>query len=289
MIIEYFDDLYPDSLRQLKKPPTRLYAKGNIELLSNYGIAVVGSRSNTQYGENMCKMFTKRLVEYNLTIISGLAIGIDSIAHKTCLKNSGKTIAVLPSGLDNIYPKINENLAKEILDNNGLLISEYEDGTEADSNKFRERNRIVAGIGIGTLVIEAGEKSGTRITARETILQGKPVFSVPSNLDNIKGKTNNYLIKNGCNIVTNVEDIINFYEDIEFVKKETISKDIFSDVSDEFIDVYKVIGNSPIGVNEISKKLKLPISDINYKIMMLEMEDKIQELPGQLFVRKRDD
>ena len=135
-LIEYADIIYPEKLRELKNPPSRLYTCGNIKLLNKKGISIVGSRSNTQYGEKMCIEFTKNLTEYNLIIISGLAIGIDSIAHKTCLKYSGKTIAVLPCGLNNIYPKQNIELAKKIIKDGGLLITEYDDNIEADSKKF---------------------------------------------------------------------------------------------------------------------------------------------------------
>ena len=289
MIIEYCDELYPERLREIENPPSRLYAIGNIEILNQLGIAVVGSRTNTQYGEKMCKIFTKELVEYNLNIISGLAVGIDSIAHKTCLKNGGKTIAVLPCGLKNIYPKCNIPLAHEILENDGVLLSEYENDVEADSNKFRERNRIVAGLGIGTLVVEAGNRSGTSITARNTMLQGKPVFSIPSNLDNIKGKTTNDIIKNGGHLVTSVEDIINKYNNIKFKKRKVKHTNIYLDIPQELLDVYKVIDYIPKDINEISIKTGLSINEVNYKIMMLQIENKIQELPGQIFIRKKDE
>ena len=153
-IIEYASDAYPKRLRYIKNPPSRLYVEGNPEILNEIGIAVIGSRTNTQYGEKMCKKFVKNLVEYNINIISGLAYGIDGIAHKTCLKNSGKTIAVLPSGLNNIYPAEHRELAQIIIDNGGVVISEYENNVKTDSKKFLERNRIVAGLGIGTLVVE---------------------------------------------------------------------------------------------------------------------------------------
>lgn len=289
MIIEYCDELYPERLREIENPPSRLYAIGNIGILNQLGIAVVGSRTNTQYGEKMCKMFTKELVEYNLNIISGLAVGIDSIAHKTSLKNGGKTIAVLPCGLKNIYPKCNIPLAQEILENDGVLLSEYENDVEADSNKFRERNRIVAGLGIGTLVVEAGNRSGTSITARNTMEQGKPVFSIPSNLDNIKGKTTNDIIKNGGHLVTSVEDIIEKYQNIQFKKRKIKEKNIYLDIPQELLDVYKVIDYIPKDINEVSRKTGLSINEVNYKIMMLQLENKIQELPGQTFIRRKDE
>lgn len=288
MIIEYCDELYPERLRELKKPPSRLHAIGNIEILNNYGIAIVGSRHNTLYGAKMCQKFTKDLVEYNINIISGLAVGIDTIAHETCLKNSGKTIAVLPSGVKNIYPKSNIELARAILENDGVLVTEYDDEVEADSNKFRERNRIVAGMGIGTLVVEAGENSGTNITARNTIEQGKPVFSIPSSLDNKKGITTNKLIKKGCNLVTDVTDILSEFSDIKFEKKQLPKNDIFFDIPEDLLCVYKIIDDNPKDINEISIKTGLAVNEVNYKLMMLEIENKIQELPGQQFVRKQD-
>lgn len=288
MIIEYSSDLYPNRLREIRKPPSRLYVLGNVEILNNNGMAIVGSRTNTQYGEKMCKTFTKNLVEYDFNIISGLAVGIDSIAHKTCLKNGGTTIAVLPCGFNHIYPEINRPLAQEILKNNGALVTEYDENTKPDSDKFRERNRIVAGLGIGTLVVEAGNRSGTSITARHTVKQGKPVFAIPSNLDNIKGKVTNELIKNGAYLVRNIDDILNLY-DINFTKRKMVEKDIYLDIPEELIDVYKVINDIPKNVNQIAIEASVNISEVNYKTMLLVMENKITELPGQRFTRKNDE
>ncbi len=284
-LIEYSSSTYPERLRYITNPPTRLYVEGNIELLNEIGISIVGSRTNTQYGEKMCKIFTKNLVEYNINIISGLAVGIDSIAHKTCLKNSGKTIAVLPCGLNRIYPEINIGLAKQIVSNGGALVTEYDNDVKTDSLKFLERNRIVAGLGIGTLIIEAGERSGTSVTARYAKQYGKNVFCIPSSLENKKGITTNLLIKQGSNLVTNVDDILEFYPDIKFTKKQVEIKDIVLDVPQNLIDVYKVINDIPQDVNEIARKTGLPISEVNYKTMLLQLEDLIIELPGQRFTR----
>ena len=287
MIIEYCNTLYPKQLREIKNPPSRLYVLGNIKILQDIGIAVVGSRTHSQYGEKMCKTFTKNLVEYNINVISGLAKGIDAIAHKTCLEYPGRTIAVLPSGLENIYPKENIPLAKQILDKGGVLVSEYEPKTEADSKKFLERNRIVAGLGIGTLVIEAGYRSGTRVTAKITKEQNKPVFCLPSSLENRKGVSSNELIQKGANLVTKVEDILDFYKDITFSKKDLEKEKVnVSPVSEELKEIYEVIKDIPIHANEITKKTGLPISEVNYKLLMLQLDEKILELPGQKFIRK---
>ena len=220
MLIEYASDWYPERLRYIQNPPSRLYVEGNPEILNEIGIAVIGSRTNTQYGERMCRRFVKDLVKYNINIISGLAYGIDSIAHKTCLKNSGKTIAVLPSGLKNIYPREHTELVQTILENGGAVVSEYEEDVEAEYKNFLERNRIVAGLGIGTLVVEGGARSGTSVTARFTEEQGKTVFCIPSSLENIKGKGTNELIQNGSKLVTNVKDILQYYPHIAFQKNK---------------------------------------------------------------------
>ena len=291
VIIEYSSKWYPERLKNIERPPSRLYVLGNVEILNEIGIAVVGSRTNTQYGEKMCKKFVRALVEYNINIISGLAFGIDSIAHKTCLKNSGKTIAVLPSGLENICSATNKILINDIIENGGAVISEYDNNTKADYNKFLERNRIVAGLGIGTLVVEAGYRSGTSVTARFTRQNEKPVFCIPSSLENMKGKTTNELIQKGAKLVTCVEDIFEeiskINPEIVFNKKEIEQKDIYFDISPELLNVYKEISDIPKDVNQIARKTGLSISEVNYKTMMLQLEDKIIELPGQRFVRNQ--
>ncbi len=291
VLIEYASEKYPQKLRDIKNPPSRLYAIGNIEILNEIGIAVVGSRTNTQYGEKMCKRFVKGLVEYNINIISGLAYGIDSIAHETCLKNTGKTIAVLPSGLNNICKATNKGFIKPILENNGVIISEYENSINADSPKFLERNRIVAGLGIGTLVVEAGYRSGTRVTARYTIENERLLFCIPSSLENIKGKTTNELIRQGAKLVTCVEDVIcdihKSNQEIKLTKKNK-KKNLLFNISPELVSVFKEIDDIPKDINYIARKTKLPISEVNYKIMLLQLEGKIVEKPGHKFVRNEE-
>lgn len=288
IIIEYFNEVYPEQLRKIKNPPSRLYAIGNVELLKEFGIAVVGSRKNTQYGERMCKTFVKDLVNYNINIISGLAEGIDSIAHITCLKNSGKTIAVLPSGIGNIYPAKHKELANEIIMNGGLILSEYGENIKADSEKFLERNRIVAGLAKGTLVIEGGIRSGTSVTARYTMEDENPVFCIPSSIENSKGITPNNLIKKGGHLVTEIEDILTCFSDTKFVSRIKKKVDICIEVPENLRDIYKVLDCTPKDSDEIARVLKKPISEVNYKLMLLQLEDKIVELPGKRYVRKTE-
>lgn len=281
------DNNYPEQLRKIDNPPKQLYLEGNTKLLDTPGIAIIGSRTCTKYGEKMAKIFSKELSLYGLTIISGMAIGIDSFAHTGCIEGTGKTIAVLPSGLNKIYPQENEKLLKTILENGGLIITEYEENEEADYNKFLERNRIVSGLAIGTLVVEGGHRSGTSVTANLAKSQGKKVFCIPSSLENKKGITPNKLIKEGAFLVTEVEDIISEYPELNLKKKSVRKLKKEDPVKEEFIDIYNCLDDeNAIHINEISKKLKLNINEVSYKLIMLELEDKVVSLPGNNYKKK---
>lgn len=226
----------------------------------------------------MTKKFATELSQYGLTIISGMAEGIDGIAHSATLEVYGKTIAVLPCGFKNIFPENNIKLYEQILENDGLVISEYEENEKAEYNYFLERNRIVAGLSIGTLVVEGGYRSGTSVTARLAKEQERNVFCIPSSLENSKGITPNKLIQEGAFLVTNVEDIIENYPELDLVKAE-VQKE--KNVEPEFKEIYDILNyDEPIHINEIAKKLNLSISEINAKLMMLELEEKVVSLPG---------
>ena len=282
--INFNENKFPKRLSKIVNCPQKLYIKGNTKLLYSAGIAVIGTRHPSSYGKRMCKLFTRELVQYGITIISGMAQGIDTIAHKTCLENGGNTIAVLPNGFNHIYPKQNITLYNDIIDLNGLAVTEYEENEKPESNKFLERNRIVAGLAIGTLVIEAGYRSGTSVTARITREQEKPIFCVPSSLENRHGITCNQIIQEGAKLVTCVDDIIEEFEEFNFTKKNIYNTDYFIDK--EFIDVYNALTYKPQHINEIAKRLNCSIKEVNYKLMMLELEEHIIKLSGNNFIRK---
>lgn len=286
MKVKIEDTIYPKELRKIKNPPKQLYLKGNVKLLDTFAIAVIGSRKCTKYGEKMAKKFSSELSLYGITIISGMADGIDSFSHIGSIETTGNTIAVLPCGLNNIYPRKNINLYEEILKNGGLVLTEYEECVEASSEKFLERNRIVSGLANGTLVVEGGWRSGTSVTANLTKKQGKNVFCIPSSLENTKGITPNKLIKEGAFLVTDIEDIICRYPDMNFKKIEL--KQVESKlVDDEYKDIYDILSKeSEIHINEIIKKIDLSVNEISYKLMMLELQDKIISLPGNNYKKK---
>ena len=210
------DDIYPDNLRKIKNPPKQLYLEGNVDLLNANIISIIGSRSCTENGIKLATKFAKGLSKQGIVIASGMAVGIDSAAHRATLKAKGKTIAVLGSGFNNIFPKENIKLYHEIIKNNGLVITEYEPNIEPSSNRFLERNRIVSGLSIGILVVEAAHRSGTSVTARLATEQEKKVFVLPHEIDDIHGIGTNRLIRNGAILVTSPREIIEEFEFLEY-------------------------------------------------------------------------
>lgn len=269
----------------IKNPPKKLYAKGNIDLLNKTCFSVIGSRNATKYGEEMTKKFVKELIKYDVCIVSGLAIGIDSFSHIATLENGGNTIAVLPCGLENIFPEENKGLANTIIKNNGLLLSEYAKNTKASYNKFLQRNRLVSGLGVGTLVIEAGHRSGTTVTARITQEQKKLVFCVPNRLGEIYGVGTNRLIQNGAKLVMSANDIAEEYHWVKNKRKNAVKKVRNINVNSEYKNVFNVISEEPREVNLISKLANETIENTNYCLTMLELEGAIKKLPGNFFVR----
>ena len=282
MKIDINSESYPENLKRIDKPPKSINAKGNISLLKTSGIAIVGSRKCTEYGKRITRKFSKELSLYGLTIISGMAIGIDTFAHEGCLEVKGNTIAVLPSGFNKIYPRENIKLYNNILENNGLIITEYDENEEASSKNFLERNKIVSGLAIGTLVIEGGLRSGASVIAKITKNQGKKVFCIPSDIESTKGITPNRLIKEGANLVTEVNDIIKKYPELKLEKRDISEKKAnIKFISKEFKAIYDILDSKEsMHINEIAKKVKLNIEDVSYKLMMLELDDKIVALPG---------
>ena len=300
--IEFGDSDYPFLLKRLPNPPKQLYVEGNKEILNNDMIAVVGSRNNTEYGKTWCEVFCRNLLKYNLNIVSGMAVGIDSIAHWTSIKEEIPTIAVLPCGFDNIYPVENIGLFKKIIEGGGVVISEYNSSVEANSKRFIERNRIVAGLSIGVLVVEAAHRSGTSITAQIAKNIGKNVFCIPGSLENSKSVGTNNLIKEGAFIATDVKDIVKKYKWLKKIRKtNNIKMDNVKIESedtgekkesqeDEAIDekyrkIYELIPKEGININEIVTQNNLNLSEVMEKITFLEIMGKIKRKVGNKYFK----
>lgn len=203
------DKCYPNQLKHIYDAPKVLYVKGNKEILKNAGIAIVGCRDNTKYGELIAKNFGYYLSKNNINVISGLAKGIDSFAHIGAIYAKGRTIAVLGNAIDTIYPKENITIAKKILEYGGAIISEYPIGSTIEKINFPQRNRIISGLSKGVVIVEAKEKSGALITADFALEQGREVFAVPGNINSKQSVGTNKLIKEGANPIMNYRDILN--------------------------------------------------------------------------------
>lgn len=284
-IITIEDDRYPQQLKKIENPPKRLYAQGNIELLKTNIISIIGSRACSENGEKLAKQFSEELVYQGITIASGMAIGIDAIAHQTTLQEKGRTIAVLGNGLKHIFPPENKELYQQIIKNGGLVITEYPPEEKAESLKFLERNRIVSGLSLGILVIEAAHRSGTSVTAKIAKQQGKKVFALPHEVDDKHGKGTNRLIQEGAQIVTCTEDIIKefpflVYKKLPPKKKERSQKQRKICENKNYNDIYQLIPEEPISVDEIYKKSKKNIAEVNHTLLMLELEGYIKKVVG---------
>jgi len=222
-IISINNTRYPQKLKTLSDPPLVIFAKGNIKVLENKGIAIVGCRDASMYGKTVADKISYNLAKRNINIISGLAVGIDSYAHIGAIKNneiSGKTIAVIGNGLDDIYPKENKILAEKIIETGGVIISEYLIGTKPDKMNFPARNRIISALSEGVLVIEAKEKSGTLITVDFALEQGKDVFAIPGNITSFNSYGTNKLLREGAIIITDITG----EEILETIERKTVNE-----------------------------------------------------------------
>lgn len=207
-LINIYDKEYPEKLKEIYDKPITLYIKGNKEILDEFSLAIIGCRENSEYGKKVGSKLSYDIAKKGIVTISGLARGIDSIAHKSTLMAKGKTIAVIGSGIDNIYPPENKKLVDEIVENGGAVVSEYVIGTKAEKMNFPARNRIISALSDGVIVIEAKKKSGTMITVDFALDNGKEVFAVPGNITSINSEGTNELIKQGAKLITNAEEIL---------------------------------------------------------------------------------
>lgn len=293
-IIEITDKYYPKRLLNIKDPPQKLYVKGNYKLLNNYSLAIVGSRRCSEYGVKYAQKFAKEICSKNITIISGLAIGIDAVAHEIAKDCTGNTIGVLGCGINQVFPEENRYLFDEILKNNGCIISEYGPEEEINKQNFPKRNRIISGISNAILVVEAGYRSGSTITGKYGLEQKKNVYCIPRDLGVTNGRGTNDLIKLGAKLVTKSEDILEesftnqlYGKDNKNQKEKNIKNDNIEDIQieKEYLEIYNLILYKPINIQQLVKKSGLNISKLNQKLTILELEGHIKNLPGNNYVR----
>jgi len=281
MLIET-DPEYPRLLKEIPSAPYVLYMKGELDLNSPM-ISIVGSRKFTDYGSQVAYAFAKDLAKAGITVISGMAYGIDSIAHRGALDGGGKTIAVLGNSLDekSIYPQSHLQLSQEIVAN-GCLLSDMPLGAHASVGTFPARNRIVAGLSMGTLIVEAGEKSGTLITANLALEFNRDVFAVPGSVFSPQSFGTNDLIKKGAKVVTSVKDILEELNLEEVHEKAFTPAKIPTNPEEEII--LHILSSDPLHIDNISKTSKLGTATVASTLAMMEIKGWVRNIGGQNYI-----
>lgn len=278
----YNDEFYPKNLLYYEDMPAVIFYKGNIKKLQQpNNVAIVGARNCTQYGKIITSNISKEISRCNINIISGMARGIDSISHNVCIENKGYTCAILGSGIDVIYPPENKDLYNNIIENGGCIISEFLPGTKPYPANFPRRNRIISGLSKLIIIVEAGEKSGSLITAGLALEQGKDVMAVPGSIFSKVCKGTNKLIKDGAYVFTEMKDIFEIL-DMDYVCK---IEDKSMNLNNVQKKVFDIINDSPIHIDEILKLTKVDIKQLYEVLFELQLKDKIISLSGNYYAK----
>ena len=282
-IITVWDIKFPPLLKKIYDPPLLIYTLGEFKEQDNYSIAVVGTRIPTSYGKLQAERIVSDLSSQGITIVSGLARGIDSIAHSAALKNNGRTIAIIGSGLDTIYPPENKKIFEQIA-KNGLIISEFKFGTQPNAENFPKRNRIISGLSLGTLVIESGKAGGAMQTAALALDQNREVFAIPGNLGVRQSEGTNSLIQKGeAQLITCAEEIL---VSLELKLKPILGKNIPKPQIELNLFEEKIIAalnHEPVQIDKISNLTNLSTSDCLVHLLSLEFKGVVKQLPGKMF------
>lgn len=279
-VITIGDTAYPSSLLETADPPLLLYAHGRVELLRAASIAVVGSRNPTAQGNDNARAFAKHLSQAGLTVVSGLALGIDGAAHDGALGGAGSTIAVMGTGADRIYPARHRALAHRIAAE-GLLLTEFEIGVPPLGENFPQRNRIIAGLARGTLVVEAALPSGSLSTARAALEAGREVFAIPGSIHSPQSRGCHALIKQGAKLVESAEDITS---ELQWRPAASTPKDTAPAAGET--PLLRALGHEPATLDALGARTGMSAADLNAQLLELELDGRVARLPGGLFQRR---
>jgi DNA processing protein len=278
---------YPKSLREIHAPPIVLYVWGELQDRDQHAIGIIGARRTTHYGAESAKKLAYQIAYAGLTVISGLARGIDTAAHQGALAAKGRTVAVLGAGLAKLYPPENQALAEKIRDGNGAVVSEFSMEIEPDRQTFPMRNRIISGWSHGILVVEAGLNSGALITAAQAIEQNRSVYAVPGHINAPSAMGSNRLIQQGAKLVMSAADIL---DDLQILLPETrpspeAAARPLPELSDDERRVYDAIDSSETPIDQIAAKCDLPSGTVSSTLLRLELKHLVKQLPGKYFVK----
>jgi DNA processing protein len=284
-ILIWQDETYPQRLKEIEQPPPVLYIRGDYLPEDLFAVAIVGTRRVTAYGRQITEELAAYLASNRITLVSGLARGVDAIAHQTALKAGGRTIGVLGSGVDRIYPPEHRGLAEKMMES-GAIVSDYAPGTPPDASNFPPRNRIISGLSLAVVVIEAGETSGALITAEFAAEQGREVFAVPGSILAPQSKGTNKLIQNGALPLLSVNDLMQPLNLTHMGEHKAARKTIPSDETEAHL--MNVLGEEPLHVDEIRNQTELPIEKVSATLALMELKGMVRQVGGMKYVAVRE-
>ncbi len=284
-ILTWEDEAYPQRLKEIDQPPPVLYLRGEYLPDDVFAVAIVGTRRVTPYGRQITEELASFLAANGITVISGLARGVDAIAHQTALKAGGRTIGVLGSGVDKIYPPEHRALAEQMMER-GVILSDYAPGTPPDASNFPPRNRIISGLSLAAVVVEAGETSGALITAEFAAEQGREIFAVPGSILAPQSKGTNKLIQNGALPLLSVNDLMQALDLTRLGEHKAARKIIPTDETEARL--MNVLGDEPLHVDEIRNRAELPIEKVSAALALMELKGMVRQVGGMNYVAVRE-
>jgi DNA processing protein len=284
-VLIWDDEDYPERLRQIHNPPPVLYLRGSLETEDQWAVAIVGTRRITPYGRQVAERIAVKLVNSGITVVSGLALGVDSVAHQASLDAGGRTLAVLGCGVDRIYPPKNRRLAERVMAN-GALISDYAPGTPPEASNFPPRNRIISGLSLATVVVEASVKSGALITADFAIEQGREVFAVPGNVFAPQSRGPNRLIQNGAHPLLDPQEILDIL-DLTRVTEQCEARVVLPANATE-AQLFDILGHEPMHVDEVRAKTELSIEEVTATLALMELKGMVRQVGGMRYTAIRE-
>lgn len=285
-VLTWDDETYPRRLKTIDQPPPVLYLRGSLTLEDEWAVAVVGTRRITAYGRQVTEELAGTLARSGVTVVSGLARGVDAVAHQSALKAGGRTIAVLGSGVDRIYPPEHERLAAQIAEA-GAVISDYVPGTPPDAQNFPPRNRIISGLSMCVVVTEAGETSGALITTQFAAEQGREVFAVPGSILSPNSRGPNRLIRDGARPMLSAQDVLESLNMELVVEHRTARTTLPTDPIEA--QLYQALGPEPLHVDELRSQTNLPIEKVTAALTMMELKGLARQMGGMSYVRVREE
>lgn len=284
-ILTWEDENYPRRLREIAQPPPVLYTRGSVLAEDEWAIAVVGTRRITSYGRQVAEDVAGKLARSGVTIVSGLARGVDAVGHQAAIHAGGRTLAVLGSGIDNIYPPENRRLAEQII-SQGALITDYAPGTPPDAINFPPRNRIISGLARAVIVVEAGKSSGALITAAFAAEQGREVFAVPGNIYAPQSQGSNLLIQQGARPYLDCQDVLDILNLGQVPEQRAARAVLPADATEA--QLLGLLGSEPVHVDELRAQADLPIEKVSATLALMELKGMVQQVGGMQYVAVRE-